>query len=142
MKTGKRPPMFLQLFSLFLIIPLVELYLLLKIGDVIGAFNTVLVIFITATFGAYLAKSQGFLVLRQIQEANSQGYMPGNELLHGLFVLVGGFALLTPGFLTDAIGLSMLIPQIREIYVALTKEMLRKKIERGDVQMQMYTNFR
>ncbi len=138
----KRTNMFLKLFSLFLIIPLVELYLLLKIGDVIGAFNTVMVIFITATIGAYLAKSQGFLVLRKIQEANSQGYMPGNELLHGLFVLIGGFALLTPGFLTDAIGFSMLIPQVREIYVGIAKETLRKKIERGDVQMQMYTNFR
>lgn len=134
--------MFLQLFSLFLIIPLVELYLLLKIGGVIGAFNTVLVIFITATLGAYLAKSQGFLVLRKIQEATNQGYMPGNELLHGLFVLIGGFALLTPGFLTDAIGLSMLVPQIREIYVGLAKETLRRKIENGQVQMRMYTDFR
>ena len=134
--------MFAQLFALFLIIPLVELYLLIKIGGIIGAFNTVLIIFTTATLGAYLAKSQGLLVLRQIREATSQGYMPGNELLHGLFVLIGGFALLTPGFLTDALGLSMLVPQIREIYVRLAKNMLKKKIESGDVQMWTYTNLR
>jgi len=134
--------MFAQLFALFLIIPLVELYLLIKVGGIIGALNTVLIILITATLGAYLAKSQGLLVLRQIEEATSQGYMPGNELLHGFFVLIGGFALLTPGFITDAIGFSMLIPQIRGIYVELAKKMLKKRIERGDVQMRMYTDFR
>ena len=95
---------FLKLFSVFLIIPLIELYLLIKIGGIVGAFNTVLIILITASLGAYMAKSQGFRVLCQIQEATSQGRVPGNELLHGLFVLVGGFALITPGLLTDAIG--------------------------------------
>ncbi len=89
-----------------------------------------------------MAKSQGFRVLHQIQEATSQGRMPGNELLHGLFVLIGGFALLTPGLMTDAIGFSMLIPQIREIYVKMAKEIIRKKIEAGNFQMRMYTNFR
>lgn len=134
--------MFAQLFALFLIVPLVELYLLIKVGGIIGALNTVLIILITATLGAYLAKSQGLLVLRQIGEATSQGYMPGNELLHGFFVLIGGIALLTPGFITDAIGFSMLIPQIRRIYVERAKKMLKKRIERGDVQMRMYTDFR
>lgn len=81
--------MFLRLFSLFLIIPLVEIYLLVKIGGIIGALNTVLIILITATLGAYLTKSQGFRVLLQIQDATRQGYMPGNELFHGLFVLIG-----------------------------------------------------
>jgi len=134
--------MFFKLFSLFLIIPLVEIYLLVKIGGIIGAFNTVLVILITASLGAYLTKSQGFRVLQQIQDATRQGYMPGNELLHGLFVLVGGFALLTPGFLTDAIGFSMLIPPVREIYVGIAKGIIRKKIEQGNFQMRMYTDFR
>ena len=134
--------MFLKLFSVFLIIPFIEIYLLIKIGGIIGALNTVLIILITASLGAYMAKSQGFRVLHQIQEATSRGYVPGNELLHGLFVLIGSFALITPGFLTDAIGLSMLIPQIREIYVGIAKEIIRKKIENGQWQMRMYTNFR
>ncbi len=134
--------MFFKLFSVFLIIPLVELYLLIKIGGMIGALNTILIILITASLGAYMAKSQGFRVLHQIQEATSQGRMPGNELLHGLFVLIGGFALITPGLMTDTIGFSMLIPQIREIYVKMAKEIIRKKIEAGNFQMRMYTNFR
>lgn len=134
--------MFLQFFSLFLIIPVVEIYLLITIGGIIGATNTILIILITASLGAYLTKSQGFRVLRQIQEATGQGHVPGNELLHGLFVLIGGFALLTPGFLTDAIGFSMLIPQVREIYVGIAKGIIKKKIEQGNFQMRMYTDFR
>ena len=125
-----------------LIIPLIELYLLIKIGGMIGALNTVLIILTTASLGAYLAKSQGLRVLREIQEATSMGYMPGNELLHGFFVLVGSFALITPGFLTDIIGLSMLIPQIRGIYVEMAKGVIRKKIQNGQWQMRMYTDFR
>ncbi|AKB11901.1 FxsA protein [Methanosarcina thermophila TM-1] len=101
-----------------------------------------LIILITASLGAYLAKSQGFRVLREIQETMSRGYMPGNELLHGFFVLVGSFALLTPGFLSDIIGLTMLIPRMREIYVEFTKGIIRKKIQSGQWQMRMYTNFR
>jgi len=134
--------MFFKLFSVFLIIPLIELYLLIKVGGMIGALNTIIIILITASLGAYMAKSQGFRVLRQIQDATNQGRMPGNELLHGLFVLIGGFALITPGLLTDAIGFSMLIPQTREIYVGIAKEIIRKKIETGQFRMSMYTNFR
>ncbi len=93
--------MFLKLFSLFLIIPVVEIYLLLKVGEIIGALNTVLIILITAGIGAYLTKSQGFRVLRQIQDATMQGYMPGNELLHGLFVLIGGLCPSDPPWLPD-----------------------------------------
>jgi len=89
--------MFFKLLSIFLIIPIIELYLLIKIGKVIGALNTVLIILITASLGAYLTKSQGFRVLREFEEATSRGYMPGNELLHGILVLVGGFAPLPPG---------------------------------------------
>ncbi|MDD2439010.1 MAG: membrane protein FxsA [Methanosarcinaceae archaeon] len=134
--------MFLKLFSLFLLIPLLELYLLLKVGEIIGSFNTVLIILITASFGAYLAKSQGFLVLRQIKTATAQGYMPGNELLHGFFVLIGGFALLTPGFLTDAAGFSMLIPQIREIYVGMARKIIQQKLQSGQWQVKMYSGFK
>ncbi len=134
--------MLFKLFSIFLVIPIIELYLLIKIGGVIGALNTVLIILITASMGAYLAKNQGFRVFREIQEAMSRGYMPGNELLHGLFVLIGSFALLTPGFLSDIIGFSMLIPQVREIYVRVAKEVIRKRIQNGQWQMRMYTNFR
>ncbi len=134
--------MFFKLLSIFLVIPIIELYLLIKVGGMIGALNTVLIILITASLGAYLAKSQGFRVFREIQEVTSRGYIPGNEILHGFFVLIGSFALLTPGFLSDIIGFSMLIPQVREIYVGIAKGIIRKKLQNSKWQMRAYTNFR
>ena len=123
--------MFFKLFLLFTVIPIAELYLLIKIGGMIGAFNTVLIIFVTAIVGAYLAKSQGFMVIRKIQLAMHEGRLPARELLHGLFVLLGGFTLLTPGFITDFIGLSMLVPTIREIYIRYTEQLIHNKIKTG-----------
>ena len=124
--------MFFKLFLLFTIIPIAELYLLIKIGSIIGAFNTVLVIFVTATVGAYLAKSQGFMIFTRIQQAMSEGRIPADELLHGLVILLGGFTLLTPGFITDFIGLSMLVPPIRTFYIQIAKQIIRNKIDTGD----------
>jgi UPF0716 protein FxsA len=68
--------------------------------------------------------------------------VPGNELLHGFFILVGSFALITPDILTGIIGFSMLIPQTRETYVEITKEIIKKKLENGRWQTGMYINFR
>ena len=124
--------MFIKLFLLFTIIPIAELYFLIKIGGMIGALNTVMIILATALLGAYLAKTQGFLVLTKIQQALNDGRIPGDELLHGLFVLIGGFTLLTPGFITDVLGISMLLPPIREIYIQLAKRIIRNKIETGN----------
>ena len=113
--------MFFRLFALFTIIPIIELYLLINIGGQIGALNTVIIIFMTATAGAWLAKREGFQVIQDIKNAFSGGKMPADEILHGLFVLMGAFTLLTPGFLTDALGLTMLLKPIRKTYVALTR---------------------
>ena len=121
--------MFFKLFILFAIIPIAELYLLIKIGGMIGAFNTVLIILFTAVIGAYLAKTQGFVVIRKINQALNEERIPAQELLDGLFVLIGGFTLLTPGFLTDFIGLSMLFPLTRILYIKLAVRIIQNKIE-------------
>jgi UPF0716 protein FxsA len=123
--------MFFKFFILFTIIPIAELYLLIKIGGMIGAFNTVLIILFTAVIGAYLAKTQGFIVIRRINQALNAGRIPTQELLDGLFVLLGGFTLLTPGFLTDFIGLSMLFPLTRILYIKLAVKIIQNKIETG-----------
>ncbi len=124
--------MFWKLFLLFTLIPIVELYFLIKIGGIIGAVNTILIILMTASVGAYLAKSQGFAVLYRISEAIHSGKPPGKEILHGLFVLLGGLLLLTPGFLTDFLGLSMLLPPIRRWYVNWAAKLIYQKISSGD----------
>ena len=123
--------MFFRLFILFTIIPIAELYLLIKIGGMIGAFNTVFIILFTAVIGAYLAKTHGFIVIRRINQALNEGRIPGQELLDGLFVLLGGFTLLTPGFLTDFIGLSMLFPLTRILYIKIAVRIIQNKIETG-----------
>ena len=123
--------MVFRLFLLFTIVPVLELYLLIKIGGMIGALNTVLIILVTAIIGASLAKSQGLMVLSQIQQALNEGRLPASELLHGLIILLGGVALLTPGFITDLIGLSMLIPHIREVYIRIVQGIIKRRVETG-----------
>lgn len=130
--------MFFKLLILFTIIPIAELYLLIKIGGLIGALNTVLIIFLTAVIGAYLAKTQGFIVIRKINQALKEGRLPARELLDGLFVLLGGFTLLTPGFITDFIGLSMLFPPTRTLYIKLSVQIIQTKIETDQWRIHRY----
>ncbi len=123
--------MFLQLVILFTLIPLVELYILIEIGGMIGALNTILIIAATGILGAGLAKSQGLQVMRKINLSAEQGRFPAEELIDGLFILLGGFTLLTPGFITDLLGLSMLFPPTRTLYKRLAKRMIENKMETG-----------
>lgn len=124
--------MFFRLFVIFTILPILELYLLIKIGGAIGALNTILIILVTASVGAYLAKSQGFMIFGRIQEKMNTGQMPGKELMHGLLILLGGFTLLTPGFITDIIGLTMLIPITRSFYLKIAGKIIKNKINTGE----------
>ena len=123
--------MVFRLFIIFTIIPVLELYLIIKVGGMIGAMNTVLIILVTAIIGASLTKSQGLIVLSKIQQALNEGRIPGNELLHGLMILIGGATLLTPGFITDLIGLSMLIPHVRDFYIKIAQKIIKKRVETG-----------
>ncbi|MBD3415328.1 MAG: membrane protein FxsA [Candidatus Aminicenantes bacterium] len=123
--------MFFRLLLLFTLIPLIELYILIKVGGMIGAFNTILIIVITGILGAYLARSQGFKVIQKINLAMEQGRTPAQELLEGLFILIGGFTLLTPGFVTDLMGLSMLLPLTRAFYIKIAAQLIQNKINTG-----------
>ena len=127
--------MFAYLVLLFTIVPAVELMLLIEIGGHIGAGNTILVIILTGVLGAYLARLQGFLILQKIQSELNRGNMPNADLIDGLMILVGGIVLLTPGFITDAIGFLLLIPFTR----SLLKIWLSKKFERMIADGQMVT---
>jgi len=118
--------MLLKLFLAFTLIPAAEIYVLIKIGGFIGAFNTVLVIIITGILGAYLARLQGLQTLYKIQTNLHQGIIPTEELIDALIILSAGITLLTPGFLTDIAGLMLLIPYTR-FYV---KRWLKKKFDR------------
>ncbi len=124
--------MFVKLFFLFALIPVLELYILLKIGAIIGPLNTVIIILITAGVGAFLAKQEGFRVIGKINQALKEGKTPTKELFSGLFILIGGFLLLTPGFITDLVGISMLIPPLRNLYCKSAEKFVRKKFDVGE----------
>ncbi|MCK9396493.1 MAG: FxsA family protein [Methylobacter sp.] len=104
---------FQTLFLVVLIIPFAEIYLLLEVGGLIGAFPTILLVVFTAVLGAWLLRQQGFATFQRFQESLAQGVVPAYEMVEGPIILVGGALLLTPGFITDIIGFACLIPQLR-----------------------------
>ena len=121
--------MFFKLLILFIGIPLLELALLIKIGTLIGTINTILLILITGTIGAALAKWQGLEVMTRAREELAMGRVPSNELFDGVCILIGGFLLLTPGLLTDLLGFILLIPITREFIKKYIRNILEKKFK-------------
>ncbi|HEY5604617.1 MAG TPA: FxsA family protein [Gammaproteobacteria bacterium] len=101
------------LLALFFIVPIIEIYLLIEIGSIIGSLATIIAVVFTAVLGAGLLRTQGFSTLRRVQQTAAQGGLPAIELLEGAMLLVAGALLLTPGFFTDAIGFLCLVPVIR-----------------------------
>ena len=114
--------MFLILAFLFIMIPVVELRILWSLGESIGIMQTLLVVVITGVAGAHLARSQGVKVINSINNELQSGKMPADSLLSAALVLVGGVLLITPGIMTDAFGLCLLIPPFRSVIAALLKK--------------------
>lgn len=127
--------MFGRLFILFTLVPLLELYLLIKVGSHLGAEFTIVLIVLTGGVGALMARLQGFQVIVQIRERLRGGVLPADELLAGGLIVVGGLLLVTPGLLTDAVGLALLIPFVRSRVVGWFKDFLRRKIQEGRVHI-------
>lgn len=105
--------MFRLLFVLFLVVPLVELFVLIEVGQVIGAGWTILLVLVTAILGAFMVKLQGLHTLHKAQASIQQGQPPAMEMLEGAAILISGVMLLIPGFVTDALGFMLLIPPLR-----------------------------
>ena len=117
--------MLLKLFLCFTLIPVVELYLLIKVGTVIGGFNTILLVIFTGFAGAWLARMEGMYTMMQVRRNLDQGIMPKEELLDALIIFCAGAVLITPGLLTDIAGLLLLWPVTRRRF----KLYLRRKID-------------
>lgn len=101
------------LLALLVLIPVIEIYFFIEIGGEIGAFNTVLLIFITAIAGAYFVRQQGINTLISLQQKLQERQQPGKEVFDGVCILIAGALLITPGFFTDGIGALLLIPAVR-----------------------------
>ena len=105
--------MLLVLVVLLFALPFVELYVIIQIGHALGVLDTIGVMVIISLLGAWLARHEGFFVIRRIQESLAMGRVPADEMLDGALVLAGGLLLLTPGFVTDAVGILLLFPPSR-----------------------------
>ncbi|WP_213423516.1 FxsA family protein [Bhargavaea massiliensis] len=121
------------LFLLFIVVPTTELAVLLYAGSHIGMFETILLILLTAAAGSYLAKREGLRAWQEIRKQAAEGYPPGNAALDGLFILAGGLMLLFPGFITDAIGLFLLMPAVRKKLKPFLYRQIRKKMKNGSM---------
>jgi UPF0716 protein FxsA len=105
----------LALIALFIVLPLAELYVILQVGDAIGAVWTILLLAADSLLGALLLRSQGRSVWRRFNTALAEGKMPHREVMDGVLVIFGGAFLITPGFITDVIGLLLLVPPTRAL---------------------------
>jgi UPF0716 protein FxsA len=119
--------MLLGLFLTFCVMTVVEIAVLVKVGSIIGVLPTLALIVIISLTGAWLAKHEGFAVLGRMRDKLDQGRMPGDELIDGVLVLTGGILLVAPGFVTDFLGLLMLLPPTRALFRRGAKRYFRRR---------------
>jgi UPF0716 protein FxsA len=105
--------MFPLIAIFFLLVPIVEIYLLIQVGQVIGAGWTILLVVLTAVIGVWLLRIQGLSTLTRVQRRLQENELPAREILEGVALVVAGAFLLTPGFFTDALGFLLLFPPTR-----------------------------
>jgi UPF0716 protein FxsA len=118
------------LILLFVVLPIAEIYVIIQVGQAIGALWTILLLIADSLIGARLLAWQGRTVWRRFQEAIAAGRMPHNEIIDGVMIVVGGTLLLTPGFITDVVGLVLLVPPTRAI---IRRGLVRSILRRGPV---------
>ena len=116
-----------MLFPIFVVVALAEIYVFVSVGQAIGRLSTVLLVVITAFIGSSLLRQQGLSTMAKAQQSMSEGRTPAMEMMEGVVILVSGILLLTPGFLTDALGLLGLMPWSRSYFI---NHFLEKNAER------------
>lgn len=119
------------LLLLFIVIPIVEIWLLIKVGSVIGAISTVALVMLTAVIGLALLRQQGFSTLLRLNQRLAQGELPATEVFEGVVLAIGGALLLTPGFFTDAIGFLCLIPPTRRALIHYVLKHAKWRVVQG-----------
>src|SRR5215216_3584915 len=107
--------MLLPLVLLFIVVPIAELAVIIQVGEAIGVWWTIALLIADSVLGSLLMRSQGRAAWRRFNEALAAGRPPAREVLDGVLVIFGGALLLTPGFVTDAVGLSFLLPPTRSV---------------------------
>jgi UPF0716 protein FxsA len=123
------------LFLLIIVIPVVDIGLLLFFGKIIGVGATIALIILTGIIGVYLAKREGLQTIRRAQEQLRYGEIPGEAVLDGICILIGGILLITPGFITDLTGFLFLFPPTRKPLKLLIKKVWRKRIYKRNIKI-------
>jgi len=128
----------LILLTLFIAVPIIEFALFIEIGGFLGLWPTLLIVVLTALLGTILLRAQGLATIRRAEQHMAAGELPVNEVVSGLFLLVAGSLLLTPGFMTDAIGFSLFVPSVR---LWLGQKILAYLMARGTVHIAGFGDF-
>lgn len=115
------------LFLLFLAVPFIELYVIIQVGQALGALNTIGLLVLISVVGAWLVKREGLGVLRKAQARVQAGVVPGSELVEGVLILFAGALLLTPGFVTDCVAVLLLVPPVRAAVRTTAFRQLRRR---------------
>jgi len=126
----RRVPLW-ALFLIFLVIPLVEIFVLIQVGQVVGPWWTILLLVADSIFGGWLIRREGGRAWRALGSALGSGRMPARELADGALILVGGALMLTPGFVTDAFGILMILPFTRPFFRRLLTGVVTRKLLSG-----------
>jgi UPF0716 protein FxsA len=121
----------LALIAIFVVVPLAELYVIFKVGDAIGILPTLAILVLDSLIGSMLLKSQGRTVWRRFNETLSEGRVPHREVIDGVLVIFGGAFLITPGFITDIIGILLLLPPTRSAFRGLATRRLGTRVAVG-----------
>ena len=126
------------LFIAFITVPLLELWLLLQVGTMVGAGPTFGLVILTGTVGAWLARREGYRTMLGIQREMAKGALPAGELVDGMIIIMGGALLLTPGILTDVLGFSMIAPVTRQVMRRSLVSWMKRKVESGAAHVHVY----
>ena len=121
----------LALFTAFIVVPLIEIYVLIQVGQVIGPWWTILLLILDSLFGTWLIRREGGKAWLALRVALESGRMPARELADGALILVGGTLMLTPGFVTDALGILLILPFTRPVARRLLTQVVTRRLLAG-----------
>jgi UPF0716 protein FxsA len=124
-----------RLFLLFVGVPLLELFVLIQMGQLVGLWPTIGLVVLTGFAGAALAKAEGLRALWKIRGELAKGRIPGQAVLDGFAILLGGALLLTPGILTDLVGFSFLLPPTRKLLMGRIRQSLERRVKTGAIRI-------
>lgn len=127
-----------RLALLFVLVPIIEIALLIQVGHLVGLWPTLALVLLTGVGGAALARAEGLRTFWAFQKQVSQGQIPGQALLDGVCVLLGGAFLLTPGLVTDTLGLALLFPPSRRLIQRRMRRAVERRIEEGAVRFTVF----